>query len=819
MKRLTNGLIAIGMAFSAIAATPTITGVTAQQRYPWNGKVDISYTVTGDIAAEAKERGLLTSLKVTATDRDANTTYTATSLSGDKTLAAGTHSIVWDMDAQGLSFKSSNVVFSVACEATPALYCVIDLSAGANASSYPVTYLAAPPSGGFNVDTYKTAKLVLRRITQGSFKMCGSYDVTLTKPFYIGIFEMTQKQWTLVYGTKRCGYEWDGDKRPVEGCCSYNSIRGRWDGAKWPSSSAVDSSSFMGMLRARTGLDFDLPTEAQWEYACRAGTTGNYNNGNDLKKLGRYWGNSGDRDDGKGVAARSSAHTYVGSYLSNAWGLFDMHGNVDEWCLDWLGDLSNGCTDPKGATSGDRRVARGGHWDSTADGCTSGYRGSYPPTYGNYITGFRIARTLPRVDDGGDLCVGTSIQAIVDLSSGTRTAATSETIRYSTSYSTMDGCAWIHSVCAPSAWEPSHNNVLRGIEVKHDGTRYVETDRVSASDPLSRLSDGVVNPAGKSYGNTIGLKDGTLTWTLSEPMNISRLRVNTHWQDGGRDGISFIRVEYLQNGSETWTVLPNSAIKVGLLDNSSGPDLEAVYESATGAIVALDATKLRFVLGEQDNSGGGYTEFEAIGVPVSSCRAVVTAYQVESNDLNLDSIDLDAESGMEVDAVLVNDAGTGSVDWTPAKNGTYLLAHRVMSNGEQVGELLTAIFVVDHFPAYTATQTTDVPVPYTWLTQYNPGLSDEYDAYEDAANATAANGRPVWECYVAGLDPTNAASIFSAAISMTNGVPYITWSPNLNTNGIVRKYTILGKESLTDTADWASTNSTHRFFKVKVEMP
>ena len=147
---------------------------------------------------------------------------------------------------------------------------------------------------------------------------------------------------------------------------------------------------------------------------------------------------------------------------------------------------------------------------------------------------------------------------VIGLTSGTRTAAVNETIRYSTSYSTMDGCAWIHSVCAPSAWEPSHKNVLRGIEVKHDGTRYVETDRVSASDPLSRLSDGVVNPAGESYGNTIGLKDGTLTWTLLEPMNISRLRVNTHWQDGGGDGISFIRVEYLQNGSETWTVLPNS---------------------------------------------------------------------------------------------------------------------------------------------------------------------------------------------------------------------------------------------------------------------
>ena len=84
-----------------------------------------------------------------------------------------------------------------------------------------------------------------------------------------------------------------------------------------------------------------------------------------------------------------------------------------------------------------------------------------------------------------------------------------------------------------------------------------------------------------------------------------------------------------------------------------------------------------------------------------------------------------------------------------------------------------------------------------------------------------ASGNPmyVWQDYVAGTDPTNTASRFTAAISVSNNLPYITWSPNLNTNGVVRKYTILGKESLTDTADWAPTNSTHRFFKVKVEMP
>lgn len=305
MKRLTNGLIAIGMAFSAIAATPTITGVTAQQRYPWNGKVDISYTVTGDIAAEAKERGLLTSLKVTATDRDANTTYTATALSGDRSLAAGTHSIVWDMDAQGLSFKSSNVVFSVACEATPALYCVIDLSAGANASSYPVTYLAAPPSGGFNVDTYKTTKLVLRRISKGTNSAGGA----IANDMWVGIFEITKSQWlrvdsrddVLIYG------DLHGESRPAD-AVPIERIQ----------------KDFLPAIRNRTGIPgFCLPTEAEWEYACRAGTTTKYNNGRDdengLKLVGRYDGNRAP-----GWAGPNHYHAIVGSYVPNAWGLYDI---------------------------------------------------------------------------------------------------------------------------------------------------------------------------------------------------------------------------------------------------------------------------------------------------------------------------------------------------------------------------------------------------------------------------------------------------------------------------------------------------------------
>ena len=384
-------LAATVMANLAYADTPTITDVAAQQRYPWNGKVDISYTVTGDIAEEAKQRALLTSLKVTAIDMVANTTNTATQLSGDLSLQEGTHAIVWDMDAEGLSFKSSNVVFKVSCETTPATYCVIDLSAGSNASSYPVTYLAEPPGGGFNVDTYKTTKLVLRRIEAGSFIMGQvqsdeSHRVTLTKPFFCGIFEVTQKQYELMTGTNPCSSTsyGKGNTYPVH-YVSYDMIRGSSNGAKWPSSSEVDATSFMGKLRTRTGLDFDLPTEAQWEYACRAGTTTTY-----------YWGNSMNGNyvwyDGN---SGSKAHP-VGKKTANAWGLYDMSGNVYEWCLDiYGGDLSYG-TDPNGPSSGGRRVERGGYWRGSANtaGCSSSYRYSDSSSYASYICGFRLFRTL-----------------------------------------------------------------------------------------------------------------------------------------------------------------------------------------------------------------------------------------------------------------------------------------------------------------------------------------------------------------------------------------------------------------------------------------
>ena len=320
------------------------------------GKVIVEFNVEGDFVPSEHPWWWLA-----CTEVDSGKAYSTTQVA---TVTDGHHRLEWDMAADGIRLDNKAVTFKVEYQPT---YLVIDLSGGTSATSYPVTALAAPPEGGWT-DEYKTTKLVLRRIESGSYKMNGSYDITISNPFYMGVFEVTQKQYQLVMGSNPSSYK--GDARPVE-CVSWNTIRGDSSTHNWPSVTTVDANSFMGKIRAKTGLSLDLPTEAQWEYACRAGTTSDYNNGGsteaDLKKLGRYKGN---QNDGRGGYLE---HTKVGSYMPNAWGLYDMHGNVWEVCLDWYGDLSSS-TDPKGPTSGSERVERGGDWSLYAGGCTSSCR-------------------------------------------------------------------------------------------------------------------------------------------------------------------------------------------------------------------------------------------------------------------------------------------------------------------------------------------------------------------------------------------------------------------------------------------------------------
>ena len=427
-----KGLFAAAAAV-ILAATPLIgRGVTVdvtkfQQRYPWNGLVDIDYTITraeNDATLDpAKHSVRISVVNCDVKPATTNVAHIFLQLTPIP-VSDGAHRVTWDANAENITFKSQNVKIFAEIVHYAEKYMVIDVSGGPSATVYPVTYLNGAPAGGFNKDEYKGSNIVLRLIRPGTFVM-GSpttepgrtaarevqHVVTITKPFYIGVFEITQKQYQNVMNENPSGNKPAGsDYRPVENV-SFETIRGATPAGTrqydWPHSQDVDmEKSFMGKLRAKCkewDLDkhdyakdvdglFDLPTEAQWEYACRAGTTSAYNNGAgvDLNLLGRYASNGG----------LQSQHVVVGTAgASNAWGLYDMHGNVWELCLDWyqenVQDLENSSVDPVGAASGTSRVRRGGSWAHEAQDCRSATRNFIDPATVQSFIGFRLSMTLP----------------------------------------------------------------------------------------------------------------------------------------------------------------------------------------------------------------------------------------------------------------------------------------------------------------------------------------------------------------------------------------------------------------------------------------
>jgi hypothetical protein len=187
-------------------------------------------------------------------------------------------------------------------------------------------------------------------------------SVTLSKAFWMAKTEVTQAQWRAVIGSSPSHFE--GDKLPVE--------KVDWGDAQEFIKKVNDS----GVLPA--GWKMALPTEAQWEYACRAGEFGKYSGGA-IDQVSWFDGNSG---------AKTHA---VGTKKSNAWGLHDMHGNVCEWCADWYGDSPVGGTDPSGPASGNYRVYRGGSWNDNAAHCRAADRIAYFTFHRFNFLGFRPA--------------------------------------------------------------------------------------------------------------------------------------------------------------------------------------------------------------------------------------------------------------------------------------------------------------------------------------------------------------------------------------------------------------------------------------------
>jgi formylglycine-generating enzyme required for sulfatase activity len=195
------------------------------------------------------------------------------------------------------------------------------------------------------------------------------HKVTITRPFYLGRCEVTQAQWQAVMGA--CPSSNQGPDFPVTNVT--------WDDCRQFCQKLNESVG--GALRAANG--FRLPTEAEWEYACRAGTTTVFCFGDDGTGLGEYaWFDGNARD----------CLREVGTRKPNAWGLCDMHGNVWEWCSDWKGDYSaEAATDPPGPVHGVCRVCRGGSWVDVAGVFRSANRAGGAPGSRVGDIGLRVA--------------------------------------------------------------------------------------------------------------------------------------------------------------------------------------------------------------------------------------------------------------------------------------------------------------------------------------------------------------------------------------------------------------------------------------------
>jgi formylglycine-generating enzyme required for sulfatase activity len=207
-----------------------------------------------------------------------------------------------------------------------------------------------------------------------------AHEVTINTPHYLGKFEVTQEQYQQVMGVNPSQFK--GRDLPVE-CVS-------WDDAQEfckKASEVARSSGSRGDPEGRPTV-IRLPTDAEWEHACRAGTRTAYYTGDteaDLDRAAWYRANSG-----------KTTHP-VGQKAPNAWGLHDTHGNVDEWCADWYGDYrAEAGTDPKGPEQGQYRVLRGGSWSTVLRACESAFRLGNEPGTGNELIGFRVVGSSPR---------------------------------------------------------------------------------------------------------------------------------------------------------------------------------------------------------------------------------------------------------------------------------------------------------------------------------------------------------------------------------------------------------------------------------------
>lgn len=426
---LRRASLAAVCAIGAVAAAHAVdvSNVSARQRWPWNNLVDIDFTLSGTEAGAFYQVDVAARFPgIEGDEVAAKSLVTEPVVSGD-----GAHRVTWDLASDHPGLVTSN--FTARVTVTPLgdtapVYMVIDLSAGptAAAGDYKVRYTTQAPD--LSDDTCRTTEMWLRRCPAGTFTMgCDAYEsesngawksheVTLSQPFYIGIFECTQQQYYQVLGTWPSYYSNEDYRatRPVENVA--------WDDVRssrtyWLSDGDVWANGFIGKMRTRTGiLPLDLPTEAQWEYAARAGTSYRFGwagvDGMNLKNYARCTNTPGPNGKSVNVSDTTVTTDYgtakVGSYPSNNWGIYDMLGNVQEMVGDaWhryyptgdgytASDFTDPRGDPYGASSSslNDRIVRGGSLSETEAAQTVYHRNSYNFQAKARTTGFRVVVTV-----------------------------------------------------------------------------------------------------------------------------------------------------------------------------------------------------------------------------------------------------------------------------------------------------------------------------------------------------------------------------------------------------------------------------------------
>jgi len=426
--KMKNVLCAVCLfAVGAALAEATVSDVQLRQRWPWSRLVDVYYTVSG-------AEGEISVKPVFTTRGDAPVATPDATLAGERRYVGnGRHHFTWNPADALYSDRTLFADLKVSLEVVPnPLYLIVDLTAARGATN-AVTAISEADlrtgawgdwetrgetviwTGVTNALAYKQNKLVLRYIPAGSFTLgapSGTPDaststdtsetavwnvakaqpqgeVTLTRGYWMGVFETTVWQWERMGQTSCAKYANAEKTLPQEGH-DWASIRGsNYNGAKWPQvGHTVLPWTFMSYIRSRTGLQFDLPTEAQWDFAARAGASGlRYG---PLAEIA--------------CAGSTEGPAVVGSFKPNDWGLYDVLGNVRE------GTLSAGTgsgivsyraadfgTDPVGAVEGDPyRVVRGGGWNDGPAGVNLYVREqcAWSPPYDSqgrrYSEGFRV---------------------------------------------------------------------------------------------------------------------------------------------------------------------------------------------------------------------------------------------------------------------------------------------------------------------------------------------------------------------------------------------------------------------------------------------